>query len=55
MAVAFAATQMTALVINEADACGAVQGALYDSVAADDLFEWREAADSWVRYQLTEV
>ena len=43
------------LLIHKADAQGTSQAALYDAVAAGDLFEWREAYDCWVRYQVSEV
>ena len=45
----------TALLIHKSDAHGASQAALYDAVAAGDLFEWREAADCFVRYKVSEV
>ena len=45
----------TALLVHKADAYGASQAALYDAVAAGDLFEWRQADDCFVRYQVTEV
>ena len=45
----------TALLIHKSDAHGASQAALYDAVAAGDLFEWREADDCFVRYKVTEV
>ena len=45
----------TALLIHESDAHGALQTALYDSVEAGDLFEWHQADDCFVRYQVTEV
>ena len=45
----------TALLIHESDAHGASQTALYDAVEAGDLFEWHEADDCFVRYQVTEV
>ena len=43
------------LLIHKADAQGTSQAALYDAVAPGDLFEWREAYDCWVRYQVSEV
>ena len=43
------------LLIHETDAQGVSQAALYDAVAADDFFEWRETDDCWVRYRVTEV
>ena len=45
----------TGLLIHKSDTHGASQAALYDSVEADDLFEWRHADDCWVRYTVTEV
>ncbi len=45
----------TALLIHKSDAHGASQAALYDSVEAGDLFEWREADDCFVRHKVTEV
>ena len=45
----------TALLIHKSDAHGASQAALYDAVAAGDLFEWHEADDCFVRYKVTEV
>ena len=45
----------TALLIHKSDAHGASQAALYDAVAAGDLFEWHEADDCFVRYTVTEV
>ena len=45
----------TALLIHESDAHGALQTALYDAVEASDLFEWHEADDCFVRYQVTDV
>ena len=45
----------TALLIHKSDAHGASQAALYDAVAAGDLFEWHEADDCFVRYRVTEV
>jgi len=43
------------LLIHKADAQGISQATLYDAVAADDFFEWRETDDCWVRYRVTEV
>ena len=43
------------LLIHKADAQGVSHAALYDAVAAGDLFEWREAYDCWVRYRVTGV
>ena len=43
------------LLIHKADAQGVSHAALYDTVAAGDLFEWRAADDCWVRYRVTEV
>ena len=45
----------TALLVHKADAHGASQAALYDAVTPGDLFEWRQASDCFVRYQVTEV
>ncbi len=45
----------TALLIHTSDAGGASQAALYDTVEAGDLFEWRQADDCFVRYTVTEV
>ena len=45
----------TALLVHKADAYGASQAALYDAVTPGDLFEWRQAADCFVRYQVTGV
>ena len=45
----------TGLLIHKSDAHGASQVALYDAVEAGDLLEWHEAADCFVRYQVTEV
>ena len=44
-----------ALIMHESDAHGASQAALYDAVAAGDLFEWHKTDDCFVRYQVTEV
>ncbi len=44
-----------ALIMHQSDAHGASQAALYDAVAAGDLFEWHKAGDCFVRYQVTEV
>jgi hypothetical protein len=43
------------LVIHENDSAGASQADLYDLVQADDLFEWRQASDCFVRYTVTDV
>ena len=43
------------LVIHERDAGGASWAAFYAGVEAGDDFEWREAADCWVRYLVDEV
>ena len=43
----------TALLIHTTDAHGISQAARYDAVAAGDLFEWRQADDCFVRYQVT--
>ncbi len=45
----------TALLIHKSDAHGASQTALYDTVEAGDLFEWYQANDCFVRYEVTEV
>ena len=45
----------TGLLIHKSDAYGASQAALYDTVEAGDLFEWRQADDCFVRYLVTEV
>ncbi len=45
----------TALLIHTHDAHGISQAARFDAVAPGDLFEWRQAADCFVRYQVTEV
>ena len=45
----------TGLLIHKSDAHGASQAVLYDTVEADDLFEWRHADHCWVRYAVTEV
>ncbi len=43
------------LLIHKADAQGTSQAALYNAVAAGDLFEWRKTDDCWVRYRVSEV
>ena len=43
------------LLIHKADAQGRSRAALYDAVAAGDLFEWRKTDDCWVRYRVTEI
>ena len=45
----------TALLIHKHDGYGASQAALYDAVEPGDLVEWRQAANCFVRYQVTEV
>ena len=45
----------TRLLIHTTDAGGTSRAAYYDTVQAGDLFEWRRAADCFVRYQVTEV
>ena len=45
----------TALLIHKSDAHGTSQAALYDTVEAGNLFEWRQADDCFVRYTVTEV
>ena len=42
----------TALRIHEADADGVPRAAFLDTVEVGDLFEWRQAEDCWVRYQI---
>ena len=44
-----------ALLIHQSDGFGARQTELYDAVAVDDLFEWHQADDCFVRYRVTEV
>ncbi|MCY3887008.1 MAG: hypothetical protein OXG19_04805 [Chloroflexi bacterium] len=44
---------VTALWIHTHDAHGVPQADLYDAVEAGDLVEWRQAADCFVRYQVT--
>ena len=43
------------LLIHKTDTQGVPQTTLYDAVTVGDLFEWREAYDCWVRYQVSEV
>ena len=45
----------TALLIHTHDAHGISRTDLYDAVESGDLFEWRQAADCFVRYQVTAV
>ena len=45
----------TALLVHKADAHGVSQATLYDAVEPGDLFEWRQADDCFVRYQVTAV
>ena len=45
----------TALLIHTHDAHGVSQTELYAAVAPGDLFEWRQADDCFVRYQVAEV
>ena len=45
----------TALLIHTTDAHGVSQADLYDAVTPGDLFEWRQASDCWVRYEVTEL
>ncbi len=45
----------TGLVIHQNDSSGASQADFYDLVEAGDLVEWRQAADCFVRYTVTEV
>ena len=42
----------TALRIHEADADGVPRAAFLDTVEVGDLFEWRQAEDCWIRYQI---
>ena len=42
----------TTLLIHTHDAHGVPQTDLYDAVESGDLFEWRQAADCFVRYQV---
>ena len=42
----------TALRIHETDADGVSRAAFLDTVEVGDLFEWRQAEDCWVRYQI---
>ena len=45
----------TGLLVHQHDGYGASQAALYDTVESGDLVEWRQAADCFVRYQVTAV
>ena len=45
----------TGLRIHQSDGYGASQADTYSSVAVGNIFEWREAADCFVRYKVTEV
>ena len=45
----------TGLRIHTSDADGASQVGVYGGIAVGDIFEWREAADCFVRYEVTEV
>ena len=45
----------TALLIHTHDAHGVPQADLYGTVEAGDLVEWKQAADCFVRYQVTAV
>ena len=45
----------TALRIHEADADGVSRAAFLDTVEVGDLFEWRQAEDCFVRYQVIGV
>ena len=45
----------TGLVIHKNDSVGTSHADFYDLVQAGDIFEWREAADCFVRYTVTEV
>ena len=42
----------TALRIHGTDADGVSRAAFLDTVEAGDLFEWRQAEDCWIRYQI---
>ena len=43
------------LVLHQNDGHGASHEAFYDLVQANDVFEWREADDCWMRYVIREV
>ena len=43
------------LVMHQNDGDGASHEAFYDLVEANDVVEWREAADCWMRYVIREV
>ena len=45
----------TGLRIHQSDGYGASQADTYGAVAVGDVFEWREADDCWVRYEVTDV
>ena len=45
----------TALRIHETDADGVSRAAFLDTVEVGDLFEWRQAEDCFVRYQVTSM
>ena len=45
----------TALLIHTRDAHGISRTDLYDAIEPGDLFEWHQAADCFVRYQVTAV
>ncbi|MCY3886754.1 MAG: hypothetical protein OXG19_03485 [Chloroflexi bacterium] len=45
----------TALLIHTHDVHGVSQAGIYDAVAPGDLFEWSQAYDCFVRYQVMEV
>ena len=45
----------TGLVIHQTDSAGTSQADFYALMEAGDLMEWREAADCFVRYTITEV
>ena len=45
----------TGLVIHKNDSAGTSQADFYDLVEAGDIIEWRETADCFVRYPVTEV
>ena len=45
----------TGLVIHQTDSAGTSQADFYDLVEPGDIVEWRETADCFVRYTITEV
>ena len=46
-------TESTVMRVNVEDIHGASWGSFYDAVAVDDVVEWYEADDCWVRYRVT--